>query len=245
MGLQYPAAMNIDNRSSRNTEYKQRVAEAAARLVFDGMRVGLGSGSTAELFVRELGQRVAHGLRIHAVASSERTAELARTCGITLGDLEVELDIAIDGADAVDRYSLGAIKGLGGALTREKIVAMAAREFVLIVDETKVVDRLPDAYTHVPVPVEVLPYGWKVTERRLANLGKPIVRTRDGETFITDNGNLILDLHTPAEDDPQKLAEVLDAIAGVVEHGLFLDIANRAIVGSSDGVAELRACGQA
>ncbi|MCO5175788.1 MAG: ribose-5-phosphate isomerase RpiA [Thermomicrobiales bacterium] len=232
--------MNIDERVLQNTENKQRVAEAAARLVMDGMRVGLGSGSTAELFVRELGLLVEQGLRLHAVATSERTAEAARAVGIILEELEAPLDIAIDGADAVDRHALGAIKGLGGALTREKIVALAAREFVLIVDESKVVDRLADAYVQVPVPVEVLPYGWKLTERRLANLGTPVVRVRGDETFITDNGNMILDLNTPSVDDPQKLAVELGSITGVVEHGLFLNMAQRAIVGSADGVIELQ-----
>lgn len=239
-GLKYPAVMNIDERVLHNTENKQRVAEAAAQLVKDGMRVGLGSGSTAELFVRELGLLVEQGLRLHAVATSERTAEAARAVGITLEDLEAPLDIAIDGADAVDRITLGAIKGLGGALTREKIVALAAHEFVLIVDETKVVDRLSDAFDHVPVPVEVLSYGWKLTERRLANLGTPVVRVRGDEVFITDNGNLILDLNTPSVDDPQRLADELNAITGVVEHGLFLNMARRAIVASADGVIELQ-----
>lgn len=237
--LEYPPVMTIDARAKQNSRSKQQVAEAAARLVDDGMLVGIGSGSTAEMFVQAIAARVTDGLRMRAVATSRRTEAMARSAGIELVELDGPLDLAIDGADAVDRRTLAAVKGLGGALTREKIVAAAARTFVLIVDTTKVVDRLADAYDRVPVPVEVLPFGWKMTARRLRDLGSPVVRERDGEPVTTDNGNLILDLYHPVESDPTRLAAAIDAITGVVEHGLFLDMASSAIVGSPDDAYSL------
>ncbi len=232
--------MTIDARATQNSRSKQQVAEAALHLVEDGMLVGLGSGSTAELFVRALGARVADGLRVRCVATSRRTEAAARAAGIELIDLDGFLDLAVDGADAVERETLAAIKGLGGALTREKIVAAAARTFVLIVDTTKVVDRLSDAFDRVPVPVEVLPFGWKLTAHRLSDLGTPVVRERDGAPLVTDNGNMILDLYQPVVARPDELAASIDAITGVVEHGLFLDMAASAIVGSPDAVVDLR-----
>lgn len=232
--------MTIDARATENVKSKKQVAEAAARLVEDGMLVGLGSGSTAELFVQSLGARVATGLRIRAVASSTRTEAAARAVGIEVVALDGPIDLAIDGADAVERGTLTAIKGLGGALTREKIVAAAARTFVLIVDTTKVVDHLADAYDRVPVPVEVLSFGWRLTAGRLGQLGTPVVRQSDGRPVVTDNGNLILDLYRPTEPDPLKLAAAIDAITGVVEHGLFLGMASHAIVGAPDAVSDLR-----
>ena len=231
--------MTIDARASQNAESKQRVAEAAARMVEDGMIVGLGSGSTAELFVRALGARVADGLRVRAVATSSRTETIARSMGIEVVELDCPLDLVVDGADAVERGTLAAIKGLGGALTREKIVAAAARRFVLIVDTTKVVNRFGDAFVRVPAPVEVLSFGWKMTVRRLAEIGSPVVREQDGAPVMTDNGNLIVDLYHPGELDPHRLAAAIDSITGVVEHGLFLDMAVSAIVGSPDDIYQL------
>lgn len=237
--LQYAPAMTIDARVSQNARSKRQVAETAARLVEDGMVIGLGSGSTAELFVQALGTRVAEGLRVRAVATSHRTESAARAAGIALVELDGPLDLAVDGADAVERITLSAIKGLGGALTREKVVAAAARSFVLIVDTTKVVDRLSEVYDRVPVPVEVLSFGWKMTARRLSDLGTPVVRERDGVPVTTDNGNMIVDLCHPVEPDSHRLATAIDAIPGVVEHGLFLDMAARAIVGSPEDVYDL------
>ena len=223
--------MMNDSRATQNIQSKKQVAEAAARLVDGGMLVGLGSCSTAELFVQALGARVADGLRIRAVATSGRSEAAARAVGIELVELDGPIDLAVDGADVVERETLAAIKGLGGALTREKIVAAAARSFVLIVDTTKIVDDLADAYDRVPVPIEVLSFGWKLTAQRLSELGSPVV---------TDNGNLILDLYHPIEPDPARLAGAIDTITGVVEHGLFLGMAGSAIVGTPEDVYDLR-----
>lgn len=237
--VQYAPVMTIDFRATQNPQSKRQVAESAAMLVEDGMLVGLGSGSTAEMFVQALGSRAREGLRVHAVATSQRTESAARAAGITLIELDGPLDLAVDGADAVERETLSAIKGLGGALTREKVVAAAARDFVLIVDTTKVVDRLCDAFDRIPVPIEVLSFGWRMTSRRLANLGRPVLRERDGVPVETDNGNLIVDLYDPSEADPGQLALAIDSITGVVEHGLFLGMATSAIVGSPDDVLRL------
>jgi ribose 5-phosphate isomerase A len=220
-------------------EQKRRAAERAVELVEDGMTLGLGSGTTAELVVRALAPRVEGGLRLRCVATSGRTGQLAAELGIALHELVGELDLAIDGADAIERGTLAAIKGRGGALTREKIVALAARRFVLVGDASKPVAHLRDVLPALPVPVEVLPFGWQLTRTRLAILGDPIVRTRSGEPFVTDNGNYILDLYNAALERPADLAAAIEAVPGVVEHGLFLDIATLALVGGPDGVVEL------
>lgn len=204
------------------------------------MSLGLGSGTTAELFVRALAPRVAAGLRLRCVATSGRTERLAGELGIPLDELDGELDLAVDGADAIERETLAAIKGRGGALTREKIVALAARRFILVGDSSKLVDRLSDALPTLPVPVEVLQFGWKVTRLRLAALGDPVLRERNGAPFVTDNGNMILDLYNAPLTRPGDLATAIASVSGVVEHGLFLDIASLAIVGAADGVLELR-----
>jgi ribose 5-phosphate isomerase A len=225
---------------SSGEDQKRRAAEQAAALVEDGMTIGLGSGTTAEQFVRAIAPRVAQGLRLRCVATSSRTERLAADLGIALVDLVDELDLAIDGADAVERGTLNAIKGRGGALTREKIVALAARRFVIVGDRSKVVDTLADALPVMQVPVEVLPFGWQMTRRRLATLGDPILREREGAPFVTDNGNLVLDLYNAPLDRPADLATAISAIPGVVEHGLFIDIATLALIGEPDGVVELR-----
>jgi ribose 5-phosphate isomerase A len=217
---------------------KHRAAERAATLVEDGMLLGLGSGTTSEMFVRALGERVAGGLRLRAVASSSRTQRLAQEMGITLVDLTTPLDLAVDGADAVEVGTLTAIKGRGGALTREKLVAGAASRFVLILDPRKVVAKLSEAASTVPLPVEVLPFGWQMTRQRLTQFGDPILRERAGQPFVTDNGNLILDIHTPTLDAPDETAARIAGTLGVVDHGLFIDMASLAIVGSDDGVKE-------
>jgi ribose 5-phosphate isomerase A len=218
---------------------KRRAAERAALLVQDGMLLGLGSGTTSELFVRALGERVAAGLQLRGVASSSRTERLAQEMGITLVELTEPLDLAVDGADAVEVGTLSAIKGHGGALTREKLVAGAADRFVLIVDPRKVFQHMRDASATVPLPVEVLPFGWMMTRNRLAQFGDPVLRERNGQPFVTDNGNLILDIHDAALDDVTATTERISATLGVVDHGLFLDMASLTIVGCEDGVQEL------
>lgn len=225
---------------SSGEDQKRRAAERAAALVEDGMTLGLGSGTTSELFVRALAPRIAGGLRLRCVATSSRTERLAAELGIALVDLDDELDLAIDGADVVERDTLNAIKGRGGALTREKIVALAARRFVIVGDSSKLANHLVDALPAMQVPVEVLPFGWRITRRRLAALGDPILRERDGAPFVTDNGNLILDLYNAPLDRPADLATAITAIPGVIEHGLFIDVATMALIAESDQVLELR-----
>ncbi len=222
------------------TAYKQIVGTAAAELIEDGMAVGLGSGSTAAFLVRALAERLRHGLRIAgAVPTSRETAQLAGSLGIPLVSLETHptLDLAIDGADEIDPQ-LNLIKGGGGALLREKIVASAARRFVVIGDVSKLVPRLG---THFALPVEVVPFALSPVRRRLEALGASVQqRMREKQPFITDNQNYILDCHFPGGiADPISLQTQIRAIAGVVEHGLFLGMTHQALVAGPDGLATL------
>ncbi len=218
--------------------YKQQAAEHALQYVQSGMALGLGTGSTAKHMLRGLAARLRDGrLRdIVGVPTSEGIAALARELGIPLVTLaeRPRLDLAIDGADEIDPQ-LNAIKGLGGALLREKIVAASAERFVIVGDETKLVSRLGQ---HAPVPVEVIPFGLPLCERRLAALGSvPTLRRVDGgDPFFTDEGNVILDCRFDAIDDAPALAAAIDAIPGVVEHGLFLSMAALALVAGPGGV---------
>lgn len=215
------------------------VAARAAALVEPGMRVGLGTGRTAALVVEAIGRRVAAGMAITAVATSERTAAQARRLRIPLVDLdEVDhLDLCIDGADEVDPR-LDLTKGLGGALLREKLVACAATEFVIVVDEEKLVAQLGEK---APLPVEVVPFGWRHTRERLRRLGlDPVRREQDGAPTMTDGGHYLLDCAWRLSIDPRALGAAVKAIPGVVEHGLFLDLATRVLVGSRRGVEERR-----
>lgn len=232
--------MSEMNRLGQQDAQKQRAAERAAALVEDGMRIGLGSGTTAELFVRALASRVHDGLRVSMVSSSERTQRLAVELGLTVVELNAPIDLAIDGADAIEVGTLAAIKGRGGALAREKLVAASASRFVLVADASKVVMTLDDVRALTPVPIEVLPFGWQTTARRLERIGSPALRTRDGKPFVTDNGNLILDLRVATLGAPAVTACDIAATIGVVEHGLFLEMAELALVGTDAGVDELR-----
>jgi ribose 5-phosphate isomerase A len=212
--------------------WKKLAAESAVTQVTSGMIVGLGTGSTADFVLLALARRIREGLRITGVATSEHTVARAGELGIPLTGLNGPIDIAIDGADEVTRGALHLIKGRGGALTREKIVAQAASRFLVVVDQTKMVDVLGAA----PVPVEVVPFGWQATTRLIETLGtKP--QRRD---FITDNGNCILDCRFDSIQVPKLLAEALDHIAGVVEHGLFIGMATEVHVGGPSGVEILR-----
>lgn len=214
---------------------KKAAAEAACAYVRDGTIVGLGTGSTADWAVKHLGARVKQGLRIRGVPTSLRTEKLAREVGIPLVDLnEVEsIDVTIDGADEVDR-NLDLIKGLGGALLREKIVASLTKRQIIVVDPSKMVEKLG---TRSPLPVEVLPFGSKVVERRLVAEGfHPTLRVKEGKPVVTDNANLVLDVKFPLGiDDPRALEAKLNTTPGVVENGLFLGMTWRAIVGEADG----------
>ena len=222
---------------SSNEAAKRAAATAAAALVESGMLVGLGSGTTIRHLVVALARRVREqGLRIVGVPTSTETEALALTHGITLAEPDAAmLDLAIDGADEVERGTLRLIKGLGGALLREKIVAESARRFVVVADQSKLVDTLG---AKAPLPVEVVRFGQGATERRLAEIGgRPELRLDPGGVaFVTDGGNVNYDCggFAPIR-DPITLQRQLRAIAGVVETGLFLDRAEQAIIGADDG----------
>ena len=208
---------------------KRLAAARAVDLVQAGMTVGLGTGSTAAFAIGLLGRRVRDGLAVRGVATSEAAAALARTEGIPLADLnEAErVHLAIDGADEVDRRKR-CIKGGGGALLREKIVANAADRFVVIVDSGKTVERL-GAF---PLPVEVVPFAVEQVRRRMLALGASVeLRAGKDGLFVTDEGNRILDCRFGAIADPAALAARLDAVPGIVGHGLFIDLADDVIVG--------------
>jgi ribose 5-phosphate isomerase A len=218
---------------------KQLAARWAADQVIDGMVVGLGTGSTAIWAVHALGERVQQGLRITGVATSASTEALARTLGITVVSLDASptLDVAIDGADEVDPQ-LNLIKGRGGALLREKLVELAARELTIVIDQGKLVSFLG---SRSPVPVEIVPFGWRGTQARIEALGcLALPRLAGGETFVTDSGHFILDCRFGPLGDPAALAGRLKALSGVVEHGLFLGLATRVVVGKADGSVEIR-----
>ena len=220
-------------------ELKRLVGRHAAGLVEEGMVVGLGTGSTARHFVNRLGERVAEGLRIRGIPTSERTAAQAHALGIPLVSLREcpIVDLAVDGCDQFDPAG-NLIKGLGGALTREKRVARAAREFVIVADPSKEVARLGEG---CPVPIEVIPAARADVERRVAGLGgRPRLRTAGDAPYITDNGNWILDVDFGPIEDPAALDGRLDRIEGLVENGLFPGMADRILVGESDGVREWR-----
>ncbi len=219
---------------------KERAARRAVELVPDGADIGLGSGSTAEIALRLLGERVRDGLRLRGVPTSGRTATLARGFSIPLITLDdtPELALTLDGADEVDP-DLNLIKGLGGALTREKIVAKASNLVVILVDESKLVRVLG---TTALLPVEVLPFGWTraATEMEAMGLSPERRMTPDGGPYITDNGNYLLHLATGPITNPRLLDNQIRAVAGVVETGLFVGIAGVVLVGAQDGVRELR-----
>ncbi|HET9321898.1 MAG TPA: ribose-5-phosphate isomerase RpiA [Bryobacteraceae bacterium] len=217
--------------------WKQAAAESAVAQVDHGMIVGLGSGSTAAFAVRALGRRVREGLRIMGIPTSERTAAQARALEIPLSTLAEcpQIDVTIDGADEVEAGSLNLIKGRGGALLREKIVASVSKQLVIVVDQTKMVERLG---AHESVPVEVIPFGWQVAALRLRDLGaNPLLRKEtDGEPFKSDGGHHILDCAFGPIASAESLARELDHVVGLVEHGLFIGMTSEIHVGGPDGV---------
>lgn len=211
-----------------------RLAERAAAEVEDGMTLGLGTGSTADAFLNALGKRVAQGLRVSGVPTSNRTAKLATSLGVTLLTIDevVRLDLGIDGADEIDP-SLNLVKGRGGALLYEKLVALICDRYLIIAADEKRVDRLG---TRLPLPVEVIPYGWKQTTARVAGLaGQPKLRLTGDAPFVTDGGHYILDCVTGPIHDPLSLDVALKETPGVVDHGLFIGIATEAMTVDAAG----------
>ena len=213
--------------------YKKAAAEKALDLVQDGMLVGLGSGTTARFFTEGLGRRVAKGMKVRGVPTSRATAELAAGLGIPiLTELVGQIDLSADGADEVDP-ALNLIKGRGGALSREKLVAAASKRFVVVVDDSKLVKQLGAGV----LPVEVLPFLWRSTAERLTALGVSLV-LRGGEEvpYVTDNGNLILDVTVDGGiKNPADFGFELKKVTGVVEHGLFVDMTDTVIVAGPEG----------
>ena len=220
---------------------KREAAAAAVQYVQSGNVVGLGSGSTASYAIVRIGELLKTGqLRdIKGIPTSEHTAELARDVGIPLSSLEEEayIDITIDGADEVDPQ-LNLVKGLGGALLREKVVACSSHCEVIVVDDSKMVSWLG---SRVPLPVEVVPFGWKQCAASLGSLGcEPSLRVTDGARFVTDEGNYILDCRFGCMDDPAMLDREINNIPGVMENGLFVGLADFVVVVSVDGLTTLK-----
>ena len=222
-------------------ELKRQAAARALEQVRDGMKLGLGTGSTAKQFVDLLGERVRDGLDVIGVPTSEATHAQALRCGIrltTLDDID-RLDLTVDGADEIDP-SLNLIKGGGGALLREKIVAAASDRMVVIADESK----WSDVIGHFPLPVEVIPFGLAATQRAMGRAfaesgvsGQMVVRKgKDGHVFVTDGGHWIVDAHLERITDAPRLAGLLNAIPGVVEHGLFIGLASTAVLAGAQGI---------
>ena len=218
--------------------FKQLAGEYAANFVKDGMKVRLGTGSTVYWTIQKLGERVKEGLSFQAVPTSKETELLAKQLNISLISLNdvQSLDLTIDGADEIDA-NLQLIKGGGGALLREKIVATSSKELIIIADESKLVTHLGT----FPLPVEIIPFSWKQTERKIQSLGcQTTLRLKNNETFITDNNNMIIDCIFPYNiTNPTNLHTQLKMITGVVETGLFVNMTSKAIIGTKNGIKEL------
>lgn len=230
--------MNTAPAESDLEHLKRLAAAKSLEYVQEGMSLGLGSGSTAAIMLQMLGQRVRGGLRVCGVPSSESSRRLAQREGIPLVDFDrvTQLDLTIDGADEADGQ-LNLIKGGGGALLREKIVASLSRRVVIIADASKRVEHL-GAF---PLPVEVVQFAWRPVAERIASLGGAarLRQTASGEAYVTDEGNFILDCDFGRIDQPRALAQLLDGIPGVMEHGLFVDIADVLILGCATGAVVL------
>lgn len=220
-------------------ELKQQAAAAALETVQSGMIVGLGSGSTASLFIRALGSRVTEGLRVRGIPSSEDSRRLAEEVGVPLTTLAAHprIDVTVDGADEVSE-SLDLIKGLGGALVREKIVAHASERVIIVVDESKLVDKLG---RKTPIPVEVIPFAAAQVQAQLNRWGgEAAPRERNGKVFVSDNGNWILDWRYGTIDQPTVLEKQLKALTGVVDSGIFANVASVVLAATSTGLRKLQ-----
>jgi len=228
--------------SSEQDQWKRAAADAASKLIEDGMVVGLGSGSTAALFVSALARRIdEERLRIVGIPTSEQTEHQARSLKIPLATFaeQSQIDLTVDGADEVQPGTLFLIKGHGGALLREKIVASTSKRMCVVADETKLVEAIGSLFA---VPVEIVPFGWEATERKLKALGgNPSMRVnKDGKPYVTDGGHYIMNCAFGPMANPKEVAHHLDHVVGVVEHGLFLGFATEAIVAGRDGLKILK-----
>ena len=220
-------------------DYKKQAGEEAVKHIEDGMILGLGTGSTVEYTLRKIGQEVKNGLKIQGIPTSIHTKRIAKEENIPLTTLEEhpDIDLTIDGADEVDSY-LNLIKGGGGALTREKIIAFNSEKVIIVVDDSKVVKALGIDF---PLPVEVVKFGWTATKKTLEAFGCE-VKLREimkGEPFITDNGNYILDCEFERIENPEQMEIDISCVPGVVETGLFINLVNEVIVGGKQGIKTL------
>lgn len=217
---------------------KKMAGEKAVEYVEDGMILGLGTGSTVEYTLRKLGELVKDGLKIKGIPTSMHTGKIAKECNIPLTTLEEnpEIDLTIDGADEVDS-ELNLIKGGGGALTREKIIAYHSKKEIIVIDETKIVKALGTA---VPLPVEVVKYGWTSTKKALEELGCTAeLRKIINDPYLTDNSNYILDCGFERIEEPEQIEKDINNIPGVVENGLFIGLVDEIVVGSKQGIVTL------
>lgn len=220
-------------------ELKKLAGEESVKYIKDGMIVGLGTGSTVEYTLKKLGEKVKDGLNIQGIPTSIHTKRIAKEVEIPLTTLDEnpEIDLTIDGADEVDSY-LNLIKGGGGALTREKIIAFNSKKVIIVIDDSKVVKALGIDF---PLPVEVIKFGWTSTKKTLEGFGCEVKlrEIMENEPFITDNGNYILDCEFERIENPEQLEIDINLIPGVVENGLFIGLVNEVIVGGKQGVMTL------
>ena len=217
---------------------KQIAAEKSVEFIKEKMTVGLGSGSTAKFMIKKVGELVKQGLDIKCISTSNETTSLSLSLGIPLVSIDDidEIDLTIDGADEIDPGFNG-IKGGGGALLFEKIIAASSKKIIWVVDSTKVVNKLGK----YPLPVEVLRFGYKLTLKKLDQLGyNPVIRSKNNKMFLTDSNNYIIDLHLERIDNPFSLEKELNMIPGVVENGLFINKADVVIVGRNNNVEVLK-----
>jgi ribose 5-phosphate isomerase A len=219
-------------------EMKKNAGEKAVEWIEDGMIVGLGTGSTVKFTIEKLGELVQNGLNIQGIPSSVKTKRLAQKLCIPLMELtdEITIDVTIDGADEVDS-NLYLIKGGGGALLREKILAYHSKKEIIVVDESKIVKALGIGF---PLPVEVAKFGWSITKKAIEELGcKAELRKIMDEVYLTDNANYLLDCDFDHIEEPEELNEALSNMPGIIEHGLFINLVDEVIVGSSQGTITL------
>lgn len=219
---------------------KKAVGHAAAEMVEDGMRLGLGTGSTAKEFIACLIERCRQGLKIEAIATSRRSEEQARQGGIPIlsSDEVTALDITFDGADEVDTHKR-LIKGGGGALLREKIVASMSQEMVVLVDQSKCVKQ----FGRFPLPIEIVPFAYRATVEKIGRIGYrgTLRRKSNKELYVTDGGHYIYDINLPIDREPEEIQRELLSIPGVIETGFFLNLAGRVLVGCEDGSVKILA----